>query len=217
MQQTTKHIERHLQHLARLIPRRAILAGGALRAAFDGTTPGDIDFFFRHRWDYRYACLSFWLLSLFGLYAPLSAPNGTRRFRNKVTGEIINLVGFVFGTPNAHMERFDFRCCKMAMTFSRRSGLTFYALPGAINDALNKHLVVVNNNGTRRTVKRIQRYIRDYGYTLMPACGLSASEDVEAPPESPEQDAYAADCPAVLARWVESRIPCSTPRNGYDA
>lgn len=213
MQPTTEHIESHLRRLIRLMPRRAILAGGALRAAFDGTAPGDIDFFFRSRWDYRFACMHYWLLSLFGLYTCLPAPHGTRRFRNKVTGELINLVGFVFGTPNAHMERFDFRCCKMAITCSRRGGVAFYALPGAINDALNKQLVVVNNNGTQRTVKRIQRYVRDYGYTLVSDDADEDAGDAEAPPE---HDAFAADCPAVLTRWVETRLPKSTPRYGYD-
>lgn len=138
-----------------------IVGGGALRAYFDGTRVKDYDLFFRSALDYATTARTL----VQNGWTELPAPNGTRIFRSP-TGEYFNLIGFVFGPPLDHAERFDFRCCAM-VAWVESETYFFHSADGAITDALARSLVVRNNNGTERTLRRINHYRHDYGYSVV--------------------------------------------------
>jgi hypothetical protein len=138
------------------------VAGGALRSHFDGTELKDIDIFFRSEEDYyRAVDAASCDTSLRWLGAA-----GRTHYYEASDGVQINLVGFAFGSPQETIERFDFRCCRMA-AWLKAPGVYAYAMDDhAAVDATLKRLVVLQNNGEERTVQRIQHYVHDYGYRL---------------------------------------------------
>lgn len=147
----------------------AILAGGALRAIFDRTDVKDYDLFFRNREDYEDA-----LSTLLGLvdYTDASGWRIEGELGSYGTAMLIspaglqfNLIGFVFAEREEHLKLFDFRCCRI-MLYQVGGVVYRHAEPGAIEDAIEKRLVVLSNNGEERTIRRIEHYINDYGYRL---------------------------------------------------
>jgi hypothetical protein len=141
----------------------AILGGGALRAFFDKTEVKDYDLFFRSEQDYAFANASFHLSERF---EELESPAGTAQYREKRTGRLFNLIGFHFNTPEEHAKEFDFRCCQLVAWFDSNMEFNRHFEIGAVSDATDKLIVVVNNNGEERTLKRIDKYITQYGYTV---------------------------------------------------
>lgn len=141
-----------------------ILGGGCLRAHFDGTEIKDIDCFFRTHEDY---------LSVADIlddeegWERADSPNGVTNFTSP-SGHLVSLIGFEFGDALAHAERFDFRCCAHVAAYVSQTLTAVLSLPGAEDDAHNRLLYVLNNNGTERTLRRIQHYVEDYGYSLHP-------------------------------------------------
>jgi hypothetical protein len=152
-----------LKSLPWWIRDNAILAGGALRAAFDGTEVKDYDLFFRSEEHFQFAVR---ILQQHMLYAEGADAGRTKLFVCVENGYQINLVGFAFGTPEETMARFDFRCCRMALYVDNLMP-TFSAEPGAVEDAQTKTLNVLICNGEDRTVRRIEHYENDYGYTVV--------------------------------------------------
>ncbi len=153
-----------LDELPESIRRTAILAGGALRAEYDGSNVKDYDLFFRSRKEYEAALDALhnaegWLNEdQYGSY-------GTAVFSSP-TGRQFNLIGFVFGEPEEHLKLFDFLCCRIAVFFCD-GRLVYHAEPGAVSDAMSRCLRVMSNNGVDRTIKRIEHYMEDYGYKLV--------------------------------------------------
>jgi len=159
----------HAVKLFRMLPEDmreyTFIAGGSLRAYYDKTTIKDIDCFFRSREDYEAACIEISTSPQFTL------TRGSDRFLEyrRENGVLINLVGFVFGEPCAHIERFDFRCCQMVAYYGEDDGRArVETTEDALDDARARLLYIQNNNGTERTLKRIERYLSNYGYTLHP-------------------------------------------------
>jgi len=153
------------------------LGGGCLRAYYDNTLIKDIDCFFNNEEDYA------------------AVKEELERSRNHVLrkageryceytylpdGTVINLVGFTFGSPREHLERFDFRCCQLiAWWGTHGNGVCAVYHPDAPDDARDKLLYIVNNNGTERTLRRIAHYVEDYGYTLHPAQTVEQADAFE--------------------------------------
>lgn len=164
-----------LDELPESIRRTAILAGGALRAVYDGSQVKDYDLFFRTAEDYGAA-----VAALVGLvkydHNFVKVPGsweigehlgsyGTANFISP-SGRLFNLIGFVFGEPLEHLALFDFLCCRMAV-FQSNGCPVFHAEHGAVEDASARRITVLSNNGTERTIKRIEHYMEDYGYKLV--------------------------------------------------
>jgi len=169
----------HAKSLFNLFPERwrsaIILGGGCLRAYYDKTTIKDIDCFFRCVEDYQavkeamagtdgyvlikdnHRCCEFW----------------------RTGGYIINLVGFIFGEPHDHLERFDFRCSQFVAWFNEVGILHTECAPEAPTDAQKKLLYIQNNNGTERTLRRIRHYVEDYEYNLHPEQDIEQEDAFE--------------------------------------
>jgi hypothetical protein len=139
----------------------AILAGGALRAYYDKTEIKDYDLFFRGVDDAEAAERA--LLGA-GWHWEDANTGGNSVWRSPC-GKLFNLICFTFGTPEEHVNRFDFRCCQIAAWLDGGK-LHMLRVSQASIDAKKKRLRLVNNNGTERTAKRIERYEQGYGYTL---------------------------------------------------
>jgi hypothetical protein len=141
----------------------AILGGGALRALFDRTEVKDYDLFFRTENDYVFAAAAFGISARF---EELDSPAGTKQFRETRTGRLFNLIGFHFNSPEGHAAEFDFRCCQMVAWYDSAMEFHRHFEIGAVSDAKARLIVVENNNGEDRTLKRIEKYIAQYGYTV---------------------------------------------------
>lgn len=155
----------------------AMIAGGALRAYYDKTPVADVDLCFRSNEDYERALAEMHAHPAFRF----TGTKGRTAVFKRGDGLEYNLVGFMPGTPQETIGRFDFRCCRMVAWLTTDGVLEFLAAPGAINDAVTKTLIVLLNNGTGRTIKRVTHYQDDYGYVL----DLTADEHLE--PAEPEQ------------------------------
>jgi len=161
-------LRQHTQSLYNLFPETwrssIILGGGCLRAYYDNTPIKDIDCFFRSEEDYRAVVRT---IAYTPGYTSLRIHERYCEYRHP-GGRVINLVGFVFGNPREHLERFDFRCCQFVAWYDDEGRLQTDYMLGAANDADAKLLYIQNNNGTERTLRRICHYIEDYGYLLHP-------------------------------------------------
>ncbi len=155
------------------VAESAILAGGALRALFDGTKTKDYDLFFRSADDAEAAVKAF--QSRHGCIVDLEASHPTA-LAYQCGGRLFNIVTFGYGDPGAVIDGFDFRCAQIAAVWDG-SEVTLISKPGAIEDAQRKHLELVNNNGDERTAKRIEHYEVDYGYSLAAVPLASAIEE----------------------------------------
>lgn len=140
----------------------SILAGGALRAYYDGTPVKDCDLFFRSHED---ACIAESALRDGAGWRFVSSQGRAVTYRSPC-GKDFNLVPFAFGDPVDHVGRFDFRCCQFAAWMEQGKVRVLRANQARV-DCRKKRLKVVNNNGTERTAKRIEHYENDYGYTLV--------------------------------------------------
>ncbi|MBH1671700.1 hypothetical protein I5U90_01350 [Stenotrophomonas maltophilia] len=161
--------EQHARSLFDVLPAEVrhlvILGGGSLRAFYDGTEIKDIDCFFVSLASYTYVAA---YLSGRSDWTSEAAPNGIRNFRSP-EGHLVSLIGFEFGTPHEHCARFDLRCCAHVAIYEPSTDeVVVVSLEGAVADASEKLLFVLNNNGTERTIRRITHYVEDYGYTLHP-------------------------------------------------
>lgn len=145
----------------------AMLAGGALRAFFDGTPVKDYDLFFCSMDDYDTARWLFTRDPRFFEPGSVETPPNTRVFRDATTGREWNLVGFDFQpTLGALVMGFDFTCCAMAAEIVSADGsVEFCAAEHAVEDALRKVLRPQTKKPLPRTIARIRRY-RRYGYRL---------------------------------------------------
>ena len=172
---TSSSILAALDELPESVRRAAILAGGALRAVYDGSKVKDFDLFFRTKEDYEAAISA--LAALVKHDADFEPEPGSWRIGEHLgsygtanfispTGRLFNLIGFVFGEPLEHLALFDFLCCRMAV-FQSNGRPVFHAEHGAVEDASARRLTVLSNNGTERTIKRIEHYMEDYGYKLV--------------------------------------------------
>lgn len=138
------------------------VAGGALRSHFDGTEVKDIDVFFHSEDDWQFA-----VAQAAGDPSMQYVSDVGRTVYYMRDGVQINLVGFAFGSPAATIERFDFRCCRMAVWIDEFTKAPTWVMDDlAAVDAVKRRLVVLQNNGAERTERRIQHYIDDYGYRL---------------------------------------------------
>lgn len=142
---------------------RAILAGGALRAYFDKTEVKDYDLFFRSEGDFNNSLDAFRADTGFSYQGEAGR---TFEFVSLKTGRRFNLIGFAFGTPQETIARFDFRCCAIAAWLDGDRLVRSIVDEGAQEDATARRLVIRNNNGVERTVRRARHYADDYGYTL---------------------------------------------------
>lgn len=141
---------------------KSILAGGAVRAVFDGTEVKDYDLFFRSKEDAAH--VESWFLRHAEFVPEESYPTA---FAHRLNGKLFNLVLFGFGEPIDILDSFDFRACQIAYSWpADADGMVLTQAPMAVSDAIEKRLFVVNNNGNERTLKRIKHYVEDYGYTL---------------------------------------------------
>ncbi|MCO5735943.1 hypothetical protein [Stenotrophomonas maltophilia] len=175
-QTVTRYAKQLLAGLPEDVRRTAILAGGALRAYYDKTPLADVDLCFRSSADFDKAFVSMCCRD----YDFREWKGRSAVFKRVSDGLEFNLIGFMHGDPAETIERFDFRCCRMAAWYDADGGLRTLFGHGAVGDAVTKTLVILVNNGTPRTVKRINHYVQDYGYTL----DTSLEDHLE--PERPE-------------------------------
>jgi len=169
----------HARSLYLLFPEHwrsaIILGGGCLRAYYDKTPIKDIDCFFRCEEDYQAIVDA--MDKTYG-YVKIKGTHRCCEFW-RTGGYIINLVGFVYGTPCEHLERFDFRCSQLVAWIDDEGILRTSCEPSAPTDACEKLLHIQNNNGTERTLRRIRHYIEDYGYALHPAQTIEQEDAFE--------------------------------------
>lgn len=156
-------ISEWIEELYRLVPERArhlaIIGGGALRSFFDHTFIKDIDLFFRSTSDLQDAIVAFKQAGAIERDAPL----GTYLYY--YNGVALNLVGFHFVSDiEDAAEKFDFRCVCMAASYSAAGEVAFHAIPGAIDDAVDKVLNFQTMQRTNRVAKRLRRYVDGLGY-----------------------------------------------------
>ncbi|WNH52450.1 hypothetical protein [Stenotrophomonas oahuensis] len=202
----TQTVTRYAKHLLAELPeavrRTAILAGGALRAYYDKTKLADVDLCFQNREDFDAAFVAMCSRD----YTFMEWKGRSAVFKRNVDGMEFNLIGFMHGTPEDTIARFDFRCCRMAAWYDADGGLRTLFGHGAVGDAVTKTLVILVNNGTPRTVKRINHYVQDYGYTL----DVSLEDHLE--PDRPEaldeiqDDLYDTDGPYLSPRAFVSTV-----------
>lgn len=138
------------------------IAGGALRSNIEGVSPNDIDLYFRDEcaydrmWSYFNNRLDFTIESI--------SPNVYRAI-NKVTGEKVDLIGFMFGEPVDIISRFDFTVSKLIL-FKDNGKLRLLANENTLfhieDRVLHIDNEVVNPPGT---INRIAKY-KLYGYSI---------------------------------------------------
>jgi hypothetical protein len=178
-----------------------MLAGGALRACFDNTGIKDYDLFFRDEQDYLNAND---ILSSDPDFHFKGANGRTETFVHLPSGREFNLVGIAFLTAAETIERFDFRCCRMA-AWMVGDDVYMVADPNASTDATEKRLVVLVCNGEERTERRIQHYVEDYGYTL----DLSVTDHLNTAQETEEDLTPPRPVAAEQVRRYIRRLPTS--------
>lgn len=144
--------------------RISILAGGALRAFYDGTKVKDYDLFFRDRGDFLRAVLAF-QQSTSPVWAVAQTGPKTYIAEHPLLGKF-NLVGFRFGTPREIIDSFDFTCCQFA-AFRGHITNEIHTIQGHRShlDARQKILKLTNTQPLRVTEEREAHYMNDYGYT----------------------------------------------------
>jgi len=163
------YLKEHTANLFEMLPEGvrecAILGGGCMRSYYDDTPVKDIDCFFRDRDDYLACIVDFERSPRWRIH------KDCERYCEfiDVKGRIVTLIGFVFGSPEEHLGRFDFRCCRFVAWYDAIYRLKIDFASGAVTDASKKLLYIQNNNGTERTLRRIRHYVEDYGYRLHPA------------------------------------------------
>lgn len=169
-----RRIEEMTRRVFALLPlvvaNRCHLAGGALRAAIDGTAVKDYDLFFPSVDDYLLAVEA---MELIPGVTRVDAPPQTSGFRLP-SGELFNLVGFRFyNDPWSIAQAMDFRCCGIAAwayDAHLAPDTAFVSLsisPGAIDDCFDRVLVPQVNQPDTRVLSRIARY-EAYGYHMHP-------------------------------------------------
>jgi len=180
----------HVQSLYNRFPLHwrssIILGGGCLRAYYDLVPIKDIDCFFRCKEDYET------IREAMGEDSRYVLRKTAERFCEYTylpDGTVVNLVGFVFGSPEEQLHRFDFRCCQFVAWIDEQGVLREDYDLEAPDDAQYKLLYIQNNNGTERTLRRIQHYIEDYGYRLHPEQTVE-QEDAFEDEFNPETDAH---------------------------
>lgn len=165
----TDYVRAILEELPEHIRERVIIAGGCLRAFYDGTTVKDYDLFFRSVQDYLAADRALADLAHSSDSAAwienFDVAAATAEFISP-TGKRFNLVGFAFGEVEEQLSRFDFLCCAMAAWQEPNGMVCFVPVEGSIEDATAKRLTVRVSNGDERTLRRIARYENDYGYAV---------------------------------------------------
>lgn len=153
----------------------AMLAGGALRAQFDGTEVKDRDLFFRNDADYQTAYKAF-LDESFGDNAvfEIHMVDSAERypaFVRKDDGRVYQLIGLYFHErPTLLAQSFDFRCCAMVAweVFctpvcphgcpAKCSEFELFCAPGSTQDAELLQLVPQVRQSDERIEKRVARY-----------------------------------------------------------
>lgn len=180
-----------------------------MRAQYDGTPIKDYDLFFRSVEDFDYCLMELYYATDWA-YDPAS--HGRAPSFHSPCGKVFNLVGFAFEEPRAQLDGFDFRCNMIAgMLVGGVAHLT--SRDSAIDDAEARILTVVNNNGTERTMRRVEKYVREYGYTV-------AHEDEQPLDDEPAEapSGHLLSTPEALglrrARRRVMRLPVSS--RGYD-
>ena len=143
-----------------------ILAGGYLRACIDKTISSDVDLFFENHEDYLNACQFF--RGNPDLYYELDEDcfnrkeTSTCKFKDKSTLEIVNLVGFNYHKDVVSLlDTFDFDCVTAAV---KNGKLTHGKLFWVVADV--KILSLRNIINPYRTQHRIEKYLKDYKYSL---------------------------------------------------
>lgn len=162
-QTVTRYVKQLFAPLPEIVQRLGIVAGGAVRSFYDKTTLADVDLCFRSSTDFDRAFVA---MIEHPDYVFQEWKGRSAVFKHTGNGMEFNLIGFMHGEPVDTIARFDFRCCRMAAWFDADGGLRTLFGHGAVGDACTKTLVLMVNNGTSRTVKRINHYLVDYGYTL---------------------------------------------------
>lgn len=164
--------------------RTGFIAGGALRAHFDGTPVKDIDVFFRTEAMFKDAVAD----ALADLTMDFVETRGRTYVFHHMSGREVNLIGFGFCSMEETIDRFDFRCCRMAACLLDDDHVLYAMDDDAAVDATKRRLVVLQNNGDARTERRIRHYIDDYGYSI----DLSVTDHLDSE-ESEFPDDQAAD------------------------
>lgn len=143
-----------------LVPTKIYIAGGLIRSLYDGTTPGDIDYFFGDRETFQDA--KYLLDHLADKFEVLENKSSYgSKYRCRKSGVIVNLVNKKYGrSGNAICSDFDFTACAMAY-----DGEEFYTAQSATLDAGGKILRPHSKSEIRNLPYRVQKYL-DKGYTL---------------------------------------------------
>jgi hypothetical protein len=140
------------------------IAGGALRAYVEGTTPSDFDFYFS---DVESINLTHkFILQLKNLDPKYITSDQTvttislqPNFQSKI---YFDLISRDFGkSPEDSINNFDFVCCALAIDNKNK----VYWHKDALEDIEKKRLTILNPSNTVSTLLRIQKYVKK-GYSI---------------------------------------------------
>lgn len=162
----------------------AILAGGSLRDMIRGYTPKDYDYYFKSGRDF--AAGRDYLLKHGGkiVRAGLSS---LRIERNGRTYELLS--GHWYPSPESLISKFDFTACQVCAV-----GEEVIAMEGALADIESGTLRLAYLVDLPRTLKRAERFVKDYGFTdaynVIPELQGVVGETKTAAPIGPQMGAF---------------------------
>lgn len=144
-------------------PGRVWLCGGALRSIFDNTRTSDYDLFFRDGDAFNDA--QQFLKNEFKNCLNPTTSHAVTFISQGVKIQLVCMKWF----PSAHdcIASFDFTCTRMAFWQDEQSKLQFYAMPEAVEHALQRWLAPANLKGYAydSLEKRVDKY-KSIGYTV---------------------------------------------------
>lgn len=147
-----------------LFGHKGYIAGGCFKRLFTGEKVKDYDMFFESYEDYAYA-LTYMRTSPKWEFAYSS--DKVEAFRYKEDGALIELIHYIFGSPEEVISQFDFTITKIAMGRVDQDEAEFWLImhPKFFEDLFLKRLVIDENLvKPSSTFDRVLRYAK-YGYS----------------------------------------------------
>lgn len=146
------------------------IAGGCFKNIFNGEKVKDVDIFFRNVTDFMKADEYFTKSEHF---TKAYHSDKVQAFRDKHTGIVVELVRYVYGSPQVVIDSFDFTICKMAYYIDRtvEDGEEITEEKLLMHDDFFEHLHthrLVVDDKMPLPVSTFQRMIKYISYGYMP-------------------------------------------------
>ena len=143
----------------------SFIAGGVFKDILEDRDPKDVDVFFYNAGGYNDMVERFRKSSK---YKFRHHTHKSTAFEHEVSGTVVDLVCYQFGTPGEVIDRFDFTVCKAAM-YNEKNGKTRFINHPAFRIDLDQKILrmppVAGTFAADGLFNRIIRYTR-YGYNI---------------------------------------------------